>query len=98
MSKKNVRQYNKKIMIPITIGGSDASLDPSTIPQKDWKSCHGVTKAGVEVNSLDISFRGDMAIVKRSDGFVTSFNADEFEVLSAKYPDLRAASLKAQTA
>lgn len=98
MSKKNAKQYNKKIMIPITINGAEASLDANTIPPKDWKSCHGTTKGGVEVNSLDLSFRGDMAIVRRSDGFVTSFNADEFEVLSAKYQDARAAHLKAQTA
>ena len=98
MSKKNVKPYNRKTMVPITINGAEASLDVTTIPKDDWKPCHGPTKAGIEVNSLNLAFRGDMAIVRRSDGFVASYNADEFDVLTAKYQDARAAALKSQTA
>ncbi len=98
MSKRNVKLHSRKTMVPITINGAEASLDVTTILKNDWKSCHGPTKAGIEVNSLDLAFRGDMAIVRRSDGFVASYDANEFEVLTMKYQDARAAALKLQAA
>ncbi|MBI5078042.1 MAG: hypothetical protein HZB11_01575 [Candidatus Yonathbacteria bacterium] len=85
----------KKAMLPITINGSKAAIDASTIPANKWYHCHGQTKAGVQVNSLQASFVGDSVIVKRHDGFETSFDANEFEILAAKYNEARDAANKA---
>lgn len=84
----------KKAMLPITINGSKAAIDASTIPANKWYHCHGLTKSGVQVNSLQVSFFGDSAIVKRADGFETSFDANELEVLAAKYNEVRALASK----
>lgn len=97
MSKKNAKQYNKKAMIPITIGGAQASIDASTIPEKDWKHCHGPTKAGVEVNSLKLALRGDSAILERQDGFQSSFGQDELEVAAREYLTLRGYNIQVPT-
>ena len=83
------KKHRKKVMIPITIDGAKASIDASTIPQKDWKHCHGPTKDGVEVNSLKLALRGDSAILERQDGFQSSFGQDEFEVAAREYLVLR---------
>lgn len=97
MSKfKNPSKYNSKsskMTVPITVNGAAATLDTATIPKGDWISCHGKTKSGVEVNSLKIAFSGDSAIIEREDGFRTSFNANELEVLSEKYSALRAVAM-----
>jgi hypothetical protein len=88
----------KKAMLPITINGSKAAVDASTIHANKWYHCHGQTNAGVQVNSLQIAFVGESVIVKRPDGFETSFDANEFDVLSAKYDEVRALASKALSA
>lgn len=88
----------KKAMLPITINGSKAAIDASTIPANKWYHCHGQTKDGVQVNSLQVSFVGDSVIVKRPDLFEASFDANELEVLSEQYNEVRAAASKALSA
>ena len=83
MKQEKSSQYKpKNIMVPITVNGVPGLLNTSMIPRGAWASCHGKTKTGAEVNSLKIAFSGDSAIIEREDGFRTSFNADEFEVLA----------------
>ncbi len=78
-----------KNTVPVIINGASGSIDVSTIPQKDWKHCHGITQAGVEVNSLKLAFIGDSVIIQRPDGFRASFKADDLEVLASQYAEAR---------
>ncbi len=84
-----------KNMVPVIINGASGSIDVSTIPDDGWKHCHGTTQAGVEVNSLKLAFIGESAIIRRPDGFVASFKADELEVLASQYTEARKTAGKA---
>lgn len=81
------QKYAKGTILPITVNGAPATINTSTIPQKEWKSCHGEF-AGVKVDSLQVAFRGDMAIIKRSDGFEASYDAHELGALAVQFSDL----------
>ena len=82
---------NKGHVLPITISGASAKLDTKTLPKGSWMSCHGKDPVtGIEVQSLNISFYGDNAIIQDPvNGFEASFNATELGVMADQYNNLR---------
>jgi hypothetical protein len=76
---KNLSNGSRPIPFQFDGGLSAKLTNPSEI--KNWTTHHGMTKAGVKVNSLSSAKVGDSIFIKRDDSSpILSVGIDELEV------------------